>query len=144
MKYNRNSLSLEMLMSPLLPSAGRWAIKQLAVSNKKVAKEALERDELVRATWLAAYGDLQLESCLWLDDSSVDDCTSQCHNGWAPLGHACVYRQTFILGRQFSVLPDLSVDGIVALDIFEGSVMKEQFIDFLKNQIVRQGIIQMF
>ena len=115
------------------------AIKRLAVSNK-VAKEALERDELVRATWLAAYGDLQLESCLWLDDSSVDDCTSQCHNGWAPLGHACVYRQTFILGRQFSVLPDLSVDGIVALDIFEGSIMKEWFIDFLKSQIV-SGII---
>ena len=41
------------------------AIKQLAVSNKKVAKEALERDKLVRVTWLAVYGDLQPEFCLW-------------------------------------------------------------------------------
>ena len=29
------------------------AIKRLAVSNKKVAKEALERDEFVQVTWLA-------------------------------------------------------------------------------------------
>jgi hypothetical protein len=72
------------------------AIKRLAVSNKKVAKEALERDELVRATWLAEYGDLQSESCLWLDESSVDDRTNQRRNGWAPLGCAFVRRQTFI------------------------------------------------
>ncbi|KAG2046096.1 hypothetical protein BDR06DRAFT_844195, partial [Suillus hirtellus] len=35
----------------------------------------------------------------------------------------------------FSVLPALSVDGIVALDIFEGSVNKELFINFLRDQI---------
>ncbi|KAG2046390.1 hypothetical protein BDR06DRAFT_899351, partial [Suillus hirtellus] len=56
--------------------------------------------------------------------------------GWAPIGRACVRQQTFIRGQQFSVLPALSVDGIVALDIFEGSVNKELFINFLPDQIV--------
>lgn len=112
------------------------ALKRLAVSHKKVAREALERDEMVRAAWLADYGDLQPDSCLWLDESSVDDRTNQRRNGWALLGRACVRRETFIRGRRFSVLPALSVDGIVALDIFEGSVTKDRFISFLKHQIV--------
>lgn len=34
------------------------------------------------------------------------------------------------------MLPALTVDGMVALDIFEGSVTKERFISFLENQIV--------
>ncbi|KDQ54004.1 hypothetical protein JAAARDRAFT_104822, partial [Jaapia argillacea MUCL 33604] len=32
--------------------------------------------------------------------------------------------------QRFSVLPALSIDGIVALDIFEGSVNKDRFISF--------------
>lgn len=112
------------------------ALQRLAVTNKKVAKEALERDEVVRAAWLAEYGDIPMEYCLWLDESSVDDRTNQRRNGWASLGHACVRRETFIRGHRFSVLPALTVDGIAALDIFEGSVTKERFIAFLKDQIV--------
>lgn len=66
------------------------ALQRLAISHKKVAREALERDEVVHTTWLAEYGDIPVESCLWLDESSVDDHTNQCCNRWAPLGHACV------------------------------------------------------
>ncbi|KDQ61872.1 hypothetical protein JAAARDRAFT_86434, partial [Jaapia argillacea MUCL 33604] len=33
------------------------------------------------------------------------------------------------------VLPALSVDGIIALDIFEGSVTKDRFISFVKEQL---------
>ncbi|KZP30237.1 hypothetical protein FIBSPDRAFT_726293, partial [Athelia psychrophila] len=36
----------------------------------------------------------------------------------------------------YSVLPALSSDGIIALDIFEGSVNKDWFMDFLKNELV--------
>lgn len=99
--------------------------------NKHIAKEALERDELVHATWQAEYGDIPMESFVWLDESSVDDHTNQHHNGWAMLGCACVWRDTFIHGERFSVLPALTVDGIIALDIFDGSVTKDHFIQFV-------------
>ncbi|KIK82784.1 hypothetical protein PAXRUDRAFT_73402, partial [Paxillus rubicundulus Ve08.2h10] len=35
----------------------------------------------------------------------------------------------------YSVLPALDCDGIVALDIFEGSITKEIFIYFLREQV---------
>jgi transposase len=114
------------------------ALRRLAITHKHIAKEASERDELVRATWQAEYGDIPREAFVWLDESSVDDRTNQRRNGWALLGRACVRRDTFIRGQRFSVLPALTVDGIIALDIFEGSVTKDRFIQFIQDQIVSQ------
>jgi transposase len=112
------------------------ALRRLSVVHKRVAKEAQERDELIRATWQAEYGDIPMESFVWLDESSVDDRTNQRRDGWAMIGRACVRRDTFIRGQRFSVLPALTVDGIIALDIFEGSVTKDRFIHFVREQIV--------
>lgn len=47
------------------------AVGRLELTHKKVAREALERDELVRATWIAEYGDVPMEACIWLDESSI-------------------------------------------------------------------------
>jgi hypothetical protein len=50
--------------------------------------------------------------------------------------HTCVHRAAFIRGQRYSILPALTSDGIIALDIFEGSVNKEKFIRFLKEDLV--------
>jgi len=113
------------------------AVRQLGISHKSVSTEAAERNEILRATWKAAHGDIPMEYFVWLDESSVDDQTNQRRYGWAPLGRACVCRDTFLRGQRFSVLPALTCDGIIALDIFEGSVNKERFIRFLEEQLVR-------
>lgn len=107
------------------------------MGHKRIAKDALERNELLRATWQAAWGDIPAESFVWLDESSVDDTTNQRRYGWAPFGRPCVRRATFIRGTRYSVLPALSSDGIIALDIFEGSVNKEKFTRFVLEDLVR-------
>jgi transposase len=112
------------------------AIRQLAMTHKRVSKTAAERNELLRATWQAEYGDIPAEYFVWLDESSVDDRTNQRNNGWSDLGRACVCRATFIRGQQYSVLPALTVDGFIALDIFESSMNKDQFIHLLNEDLV--------
>lgn len=112
-------------------------LRQLAITNKAISKTAAERDELVRATWMAANGDIPKENIVWLDESSVDDMTNQRRRGWAEMGRACVRRDTFIGGQRYSILPALTVEGIIALDIFEGSVTKEKFLQFLEENLVR-------
>ena len=112
------------------------ALQQLAISQKKVSHEALEWNELLRATWQAEYGDIPAEYFVWLDEASVDDQTNQRRDGWAAVGRACISRATFIHGQRFSVLPALTHKGIIALDIFEGSVNKEKFIQFIDQQLV--------
>ena len=68
------------------------AIRRLAMTHKRISKTATERNELLRATWQAEYGDIPAEYFVWLDESSVDDRTNQRNQGWANLGRACVRR----------------------------------------------------
>ena len=99
-------------------------IRQLAMTHKQISKMAIERNELLWATWQAKYRDIPAEYFVSLDESSIDDKTNQRNQGWADLGHACVRRVTFIRGQHYSVLPALTSDGFIALDIFEGLVNK--------------------
>jgi hypothetical protein len=103
------------------------ALQGLALTHKEVAKQVAKQNKMLRATWQVKYGDIPAKYFIWLDESSVDDKTNQCTSGWAPLRHACVHWATFIQGQRYSVLPALTCDGIIALDIFEGSVNKERF-----------------
>jgi transposase len=61
------------------------AVRSLALSRKHVSAAAMERNELLCATWQAEYGDIPTNYFVWLDESSVDDCTNQCTHGWAAL-----------------------------------------------------------
>ncbi|KAF9071913.1 hypothetical protein BDP27DRAFT_1198563, partial [Rhodocollybia butyracea] len=65
---------------------------RIAISSKKISKEAVERDELLLATWMAVNGTTPLEYMVWLDEASVDDRTNLRSNGWAGVGRACVRR----------------------------------------------------
>jgi hypothetical protein len=84
-------------------------LRNANLSRKRVSKEAAERNELLRAIWIAEYGDIPAHYCMWLDESSDNDRTNQRTHGWAPLGAACVKRATFIRGQRYSVLPALSM-----------------------------------
>ncbi|KDR74284.1 hypothetical protein GALMADRAFT_43474, partial [Galerina marginata CBS 339.88] len=52
------------------------ALHKLALSRKQVSPAAAERNELLRATWQAAYADIPADYIVWLDESSVDDRTN--------------------------------------------------------------------
>ncbi|KAJ7659634.1 hypothetical protein DFH06DRAFT_922001, partial [Mycena polygramma] len=41
---------------------------------------------------------------------------------------------------RFSMLPALSCHGIIALDIFEGLVNKEKFIQFISEELMRRTL----
>jgi transposase len=112
-------------------------LRRLFLSNKRVSKEALERDELLRATWLADNGIAKPEELVFLDEAGVDDHTGGRTRGWSAVGSPCVMRAAFFRGQKYSILPALDCNGVMALDIFEGAINKERFISFLRNQVVR-------
>src|ERR1700685_3342521 len=112
MKYRNVCLTSEMLR--FLLQLSLMHCRGLPSLTNMLQRRLWRRDELVRAAWQAEYGDIPMEAFVWLDEASVDDHTNQRRNGWAPLGRACVQRYTFIRGQRFSVLPALSVDGIIA------------------------------
>lgn len=111
-------------------------LHRIAFSHKSLANEALERNNQLRATWIGAHGHYPKAYYVWLDESSVDDQTNHRFSGWSPVGIACTRRSLFLRGQRYSVLPALSAEGFIALELFEGSVTKERFIRFVGEQLV--------
>ena len=118
------------------------SINKLNISRKRVTKQAAERNELLYAIWegeMAQYDDPDL--FVFLDESSIDNKTGQRNNGRSHIGTPCVRRATFLRGTRYSILPALTVDGIMAIDIFPGFVDHERFLQFLHEQVVRTATV---
>jgi len=124
-----------------IPTLSR-ALKKMNLSRKTLTKAAAERNEAVCAVWegmMAEYTDLDV--FIALDKSAVDSKTMQCTHGWSLVGIQCVRRMSFLCGVRYSILPALTTEGIIALEIVEGSITKERFLSFLENQIVSLFLI---
>jgi transposase len=119
-----------------LPTLSR-TLRRLNFTRKMVTKMAAERDDELRAVWegmMAQYTDPEL--FVAVDESAVDDRTGQRTQGWSKIGSQCVRRMSFLRGVRYSILPALTVNGIIALEIVEGSITKEIFLKFLHEQVV--------
>ncbi len=54
-----------------LPTISR-ALRNLSLTHKKVSHEALQRNELLRDTWIGKYGNIPKEYIIWMDESGFD------------------------------------------------------------------------
>ena len=112
------------------------------LTRKALSREANERNEGVRLLWeldMAQYTDPDV--FVFLDESAVDRHTVRRASGWSAVGTPAVERSTFLRGVRHSILPALTSRGMIALEIFEGSVNKERFIRFLREDIVRPPFV---
>jgi transposase len=116
-----------------------WTLHRMNLTRKQVAKEAAERNDQLRAIWegmMAEYTDPDV--FVAIDESAIDDKTGHRQMGWSRLGVPCVRRMTFLRGVRYSILPALTTDGIIALEVVEGSITKERFLTFLQEQFVSE------
>jgi transposase len=103
-------------------------LAQYKLTRKRLHKVAAERDEELRGIWeadMAQYRDPDV--FVALDESAVNVKVLQRNFGRSLAGTPCVQRAAFLRGTRYSVLPALTTQGIIALDIFEGSVTKDRF-----------------
>ena len=113
-------------------------LRRIHFTNKNVSGRALERNEQQRAVFMNNIADIVLnpDMLMFGDEAAKDERTSARRRGWSGLGHRCVQRKCFVRGRRYSILPILTLDGIVAYDIIEGSVTSERFLQFLRELVV--------
>lgn len=77
------------------------------------------------------------EMLMFTDESAKDERTSARRTGWSAIGNRCVSRRVFVRGKRFSILPLLTLDGIITYDVIEGSVTADSFIKFIRDMVVR-------
>ena len=115
-------------------------LARMQISKKSLSRNAAERNEELRTLWeleVARLDDPDL--FVFIDESAVDNRTVQRTQGWSAIGGRSVSRCTFLRGKRHSILPALSSDGIIALEIIEGSVNKERYLQFLRDKVVRHS-----
>lgn len=73
---------------------------------------------------------------MFVDEAARNKRTSARRWGWSLKGRRCVQRRCFVRGQRYSILPILTLDGIIVHDIIEGSVTAEKFLHFLERLVV--------
>ena len=117
-------------------------LSRMGLTRKAVSRRASERNDSVRVLWefqMAQYTNPDM--FVFLDESAVDGLTGLRANGWSPPNVPAVERSTICRGVRHSILPALTSQGMIALEIFEGSVNKDRFIRFLRESIVSAMIM---
>lgn len=113
-------------------------LRRLHFTKKTVSGRALERNEQLRAIFMNNIADLVTnpDQLMFGDEAAKDERTSARRRGWSERGSRCVQNKCFVRGRRYSILPILSLDGIIAYDVIEGSVTSERFLQFLRELVV--------
>ena len=100
-------------------------------------KEAYERNEIIRSHYLGIIGENYTSNQLiFLNESAKDDRSLTRLYGYSPCHTRAHKKVVFVRGKRYTILPALTLDGFVAIDIFEGACDKKRFIDFVLNQLV--------
>ena len=103
-----------------------------------VSARALERDDLRRSAFMNLIADEVPDPrmMMFIDEAARNRRTSQRSRGWALYGKECVQRRVFVRGERYSILPILTLDGIITYDIIPGPVSSKRFIQFLRELVV--------
>jgi hypothetical protein len=76
------------------------------------------------------------DQLIFIDESAKDERTLSRNYGYSLRNAHAVKKAVFVRGTRYTILPALSLDGIIGLDIMEGSCDKQKFKEFIMNQVV--------
>lgn len=114
------------------------SLRRLHFSRKTVSVRALERNDLNRSVYMNRFAELVTDPAMvmFIDEAARNKRNPTRRMGWSLKGQRCVQRRCFVRGQRFSILPVLTLDGIIAHDVIPGSVTSEKFVDFLRKHVV--------
>lgn len=111
-------------------------LERAGISVKKIRRIAQERNEDVCADFVRQMGQYSAEEIGFLDEFSKDERTLHRRRGRSKKGTRCVMRGAFVRGRRVSGEGLLTLDGIVASTVVEGSMTRDKFLYFLEHSVV--------
>ena len=71
-----------------------------------------------------------------MNEFSKDEHIMTCLYGYSKVNSRASKKIVFIRGKRYTILPALTEQGIIAVDIMEGSCTKQRFKEFVVSQIV--------
>ena len=99
-------------------------------------KKTIKRNELLRGAFIASIGQYRTDQLVFMNESSKDDRIMTRLYGYSKVNSRASKKIVFIRGKRYTILPALTEQGIIAVDIMEGSCTKQRFKEFVVSQIV--------
>ena len=99
-------------------------------------KKAIERNKLLKGTFITSIGQYRTDQLVFMDESLKDDCTMTRLYSYSKVNSRALKKIVFIRGKRYTILLALTKQGIIAVDIMEGSCTKQRFKEFVVSQIV--------
>ena len=98
---------------------------------------AVERNELLCSSFISKIGEsYSPEQLIFLDESAKDERSLSRGYGYAFANPRAQKKVVFVRGKRYTILPALTTEGIVAVEIMEGSCDKEKFNEFILSRVV--------
>jgi hypothetical protein len=65
---------------------------------------------------------------MFVDEAAKNERTTGWKYGWSLKGRRCIQRRVFVRGQRWSILPILTLDGIITYNIIPGLVTSKHFL----------------
>lgn len=108
-------------------------LRRLGITSKKLSRAAAERCAHARRAFAFEIGAEPPERIVAADESAVNLLTSYRENGWAFRGVRARKSTNFVRGPRFSMLPAITINGIIYSHIKKGSYNGDDFLDWLRG-----------
>ena len=105
-------------------------------TRKKVQHVALQRRMELRAAFMASVYMFSEDMFIWVDESGSDSKDQLRKYGYALCGERAVCRRLLVRGKRVSAIAALSTEGLVALELTDGSVDGDTFYDFVRGSLI--------
>jgi len=106
-------------------------LSRRGITRKKLSIAAIERNEGLRDRYMLHMRQYAPEQLVFADETGYNRFTSRRPYGWAFEGDRARRRDFFIRGTKISLLPALSLDGIIYFIVKEGSHNAASFATFV-------------
>ena len=88
--------------------------------------------------------DYNADQLIFIDEPSKDERTLTRLYGYSSINTRAKKSVVFIRGKRYTILPALSLEGFITVNIMEGSCDKERFQTFVLTQLVNIFILLLF
>ncbi|GBE86874.1 hypothetical protein SCP_1001160 [Sparassis crispa] len=107
-------------------------LRHRGFTQKNISVPALERNEDHRDAYLINIGEhYRADQLVFVDKSACNRFTTRRTMAWARIGHRARRHDRFVRGKRYSVLPALSLDGVLHLDVQDHTYKAEEFNSFI-------------
>ena len=95
---------------------------------------------MLRSIFITAVGEYSAEQLIFIDESAKDERSLSREYGYALMNRRAQKKIVFVRGKRYSILPALSLEGIIGFEVIEGGYDKEKFKNFIFSKVVSHSL----